>query len=1463
MNRLPRPLITLLLAAIVLGQWSFAAAADSPLRVYLRSGPKTHGPGAHDHPRFLTEWIPLLNARGAVATGSDQFPSAAQLAQTDVLVLHADNAGDITGNDRANLHDYLARGGGIVAIHAGTVAKKEHAWYKSIIGGSWKQGTTKWLEAPMHLYFADRHHPITTEVSNWAMDDEIYYDMDLADDINVLATAYTPKSVDTGGRGNKEAQARAAEAVATKKGVNIYDHQPQMWTYESTRPGAVQPYRAFVSIPGHHYGNFNRPNYRSILLRGIAWAGHRSNVDELCIPSELGDALIYPADGPIHPSKASAKLEVHPEFNVSLIASEPLIEKVMNITWDEMGRLWVCETPEYPNGRRISESASWQDSGSLDSTDPQRRAEDRISILTDTDGDGVMDTKKVFADDLELITSFVLYRKGAIAATSPDIWFLQDTTGDGVADKRTKLYTGLGIRDTHSVINNLRWGHDGWIYATHGYSTGDVTSPDGSLKFGPDGSGVVRFKPDGSAFEQYSSKNGNTWGLDITWDGQVFWTQPTSGTVFFHTVLPESILAQGNIPGTNSWNGMITNQRSFPAMEWSEQAYVQIDQVGRFTAAAGCAIYEGGAWPAKWNHSYFTTEPTLNIVHHQFVKPDGVTYSVSKEVGREETEFIRSTDLWFRPIENRVGPDGALYIVDFYNQAVIHNDTRGPKHGPANAALRPDRDHFHSRIWRVNHKQAKTLPALNLDRNDLAGLLSAIKTSANAHVKKTALRLARENHGNDPRVAAATPTMGSPALETYHQTANASTANQRAATLAHYASAEEDWTRSAIIAAASTHPIDWIDSALNRRNPQSLDSFVTALAENAPAETAISLTHSASQSLSPLRVELLSGLATQRDKLPTLDSKTADSLKNLIADPETRTAALSLAAVWDKAGLLTAVITPAAKTLLTELGSASWSDNQRAAAVAALLSIPQTRDDALARIGALLNDSTTSNENQKALLNAVGRLTDPLTSKLLVDTFISTKSATVFEEIIRRREFSIALLHALENNRLTPAALGPANIDRLRRHPLRAVNSLAATVLGTTLQTSAEKDALIAQLLPGVSKPGDIANGRKLFAAACAICHKLDDVGQIDVGPPLAGIGSHGAAELLQAIVDPNRSVEPTFWQWNITTKQNQTYSGVIIRETTAGLTIRNQGGDIEIKAADITNRENTRRSLMPEGFGGLGEENLRDLISYLAASAKAPPAADAAPTAEVDATPKSGGPRDAPLPAVEPIVWEAGKIRVLMIGGGSSHKFGQFFGGTDRATLQAAGFSVNYTEDRDQAAEALASAGADVALISVNRKFFDTPAYRAALMTFATAGKGIIMHHPGTWYGYQDWPALNAEIVGGGARGHDKIAEYSVNAVQPNHPVMRGVPASFTVEDELYYITAEPEKIPANTSLITVLAETSPSKKFNAPHPAVWVTAHPTARIVGLTIGHDERVHDLESFKTLLANAVKWTSGQ
>ncbi len=1475
----------LLLAFLVplLALASLASAADTPLRVFIRSGPKSHGPGQHDHPRFLGEWTQLLNERGARATGGDAFPTAAQLAETDVLVIHAQEGGNIPdAADRANLDAFLKRGGGLVVLHAAAVSR-DPEWYKTIIGGSWRQGTTKWLEAPMHLYFSDRSHPITTGASNWAMEDEIYYDMDMREDIHVLAAAYTPKAYDTGGRGNKEAQARAAEAVAKRKGVNIYDVQPQMWTYERTIAGAARPYRAFVSLPGHRYENFNRPNYRAILLRGIAWAGQRANVDVLCRADELGDALRYPEGGPTHPAKAAAKIEVHPEFNLSLVAAEPLINKVMNLDWDERGRLWVCETPEYPNGRKVPNVTPWKESGSLNPFRTEREPEDRISILTDTNGDGIMDKRHVFADKLELVTSFVFYKRGVIAATAPDIWFLEDTNGDDVADKRTKLYTGLGTRDTHAVINNLRWGLDGWIYATHGYSSGEVTSADGARKFGTGGSGVVRFKPDGSAFEQYSSRNGNTWGLETTWDGQIFWTQPTSGTVFFHSLLPESVLAKAKLPGTTAWKGMISNQRTFPAMEWPEQAYVQIDQVGRFTAAAGCAIYEGGAWPAKWNYSYFTSECTLNIVHHQFVQPQGISYDTARESGREETEFIRSTDLWFRPIETRIGPDGALYLVDFYNQAVIHNDTRGPQHGPANAAVRPDRDHYFARIWKVQHKEAKRLEVPKLDRTNLAALVRAIETSPNAHVKKTAWRLAQENHGAAGARALAgiqRPPIGSKVEQRYAAARAAGTPAQRQAILDEFSRATDDWTRSALAAGAADQAADYLAEALNSPHGAALGSFVAAVSPAVAPAGASRLVQACAARPGPLAASIVRGLGVRTD-LPAPDTAAQAALSTLIQNPDTAAAALLLAAKWDTSPARATSLADAARRAHAVLADPSAPDARRAENAAALLALPAERAAALKKIGDLLADGKSSDALRTPLLITVGELPPAESAGLLIDAYVRSRSGAVFEQLLKRPETALALLAAVKSGRVSFADLGTANIDRLRTHPIRRVTNEAAVVLAAAGAPSKEKQALIEQLLPEVQKPGDVANGKMLFVGACAICHKFGDVGIRDVGPPLAGIGAHGPAELLAHILDPNRQVEPNYTQWNVTTKKGETFVGVIASENNATLTLRNQGGDTEIKKDDIATRDNTRRSLMPEGFEGLGAAGLRDLIAYMASAAKADatgaaaprttsaPAAPAAPVAGKKkkaepiptSGPKEGGRNDAPLPAVTPITWEAGKTRVLIITGGSSHKFAEFFSKTDSATLKAAGYSVNATEDRDQAAAALAEA--DVAVISVNRMFFDTPAYRKAVFDFAARGKGLVMLHPGTWYAFPYWPELNAKIVGGGSRGHDKLGAYKVNAVKPGHPIMQGVPASFDVIDELYYMNAEPDKIPPGTAPIEVLAESSPSQRFNKPHPVIWTTKHERARIVGFTLGHDERVHDHPAYRTLLANAVKWASGK
>jgi cytochrome c len=224
----------------------------------------------------------------------------------------------------------------------------------------------------------------------------------------------------------------------------------------------------------------------------------------------------------------------------------------------------------------------------------------------------------------------------------------------------------------------------------------------------------------------------------------------------------------------------------------------------------------------------------------------------------------------------------------------------------------------------------------------------------------------------------------------------------------------------------------------------------------------------------------------------------------------------------------------------------------------------------------------------------------------------------------------------------------------------------------------------------------------------------------------------------------------------------------------------------------------------------------------------------------------------EAPADPSAPLVWGAGK-KVLLAGGGSSHDFNRWFNQADGAILREAGYSVNYTESPDVVARELPKV--DLLVLSANRGGFDTPDFRKALVEFADAGHGMILFHPGVWYNWK-WTEYNRDFVGGGARGHDPLGPFEVTALK-EHPVTKGLPASFNVTDELYYF-----KPATNGAAIEVLAQTSVAKGTKQAHPSVWIVKHPKARIVGIALGHDGKVHDLPEFKTLLRNAADWASG-
>jgi len=234
------------LAAVLLAP--AAAQEQAPLRVFIRSSQKTHGPGLHDYPAFLNDWKKLLSERGAVVDGAQRFPTADELAKTDVMIIYASDGGIVSPEERAVLEPYLTRGGGLVTIHDG-MCSNDASWFATIVGAAKQHGEINFSAGRMKLHFVDQTHPITQGLSDFEINDEAFFLLRTAPEMHALATTALPST-------------HAGEIV------------PQLWTYEKTLPGG-QRYRSFVSMQGHLYTNFTVPAYQNLLLRGIAWAGKR------------------------------------------------------------------------------------------------------------------------------------------------------------------------------------------------------------------------------------------------------------------------------------------------------------------------------------------------------------------------------------------------------------------------------------------------------------------------------------------------------------------------------------------------------------------------------------------------------------------------------------------------------------------------------------------------------------------------------------------------------------------------------------------------------------------------------------------------------------------------------------------------------------------------------------------------------------------------------------------------------------------------------------------------------------------------------------------------------------------------------------------------------------------------------------------------------------------------------------
>jgi putative membrane-bound dehydrogenase-like protein len=490
--------------------------------------------------------------------------------------------------------------------------------------------------------------------------------------------------------------------------------EPWTWVREHGRG------RVFYTAWGHDQRTWSNPGFQTLVERGIRWAAAHSptrlqpraglkpfEYTEAPVPlpnytpgarwGTQGEP-IRTMQKPLRPAESMPHLVTLPGFEVSLFASEPDILKPIWLAWDERGRLWIAETVDYPNDLQ-----------------PEGQGHDRLKICEDTDGDGRADKFTVFADRLSIPTSFVFANGGVVVIHSGKTELLQDTDGDDRTDVRRELFRGWGMNDTHATASNLRYGFDNWIWGTVGYSGFRGVVGGKELRFGQ---GIFRFKPDGSALEFVRSSNNNTWGLGFTEDNLVIGST-ANGNASMYLPIPNRYYEAVRGWSASRLETIADSQRFWPITEHVRQ----VDWHGQYTAGSGSAVYTARQFPKEfWNRVQFVAEPTGHLLGKFHLERRGA--DVIAHNGRN---FLASDDEWTSPIYGEVGPDGALWVVDWYNYIIQHNPTpRGFRTGRGNAYDTPLRDKEHGRVYRVVYRGAggSSAPAATLSAHSRPPLTS-------------------------------------------------------------------------------------------------------------------------------------------------------------------------------------------------------------------------------------------------------------------------------------------------------------------------------------------------------------------------------------------------------------------------------------------------------------------------------------------------------------------------------------------------------------------------------------------------------------------------------------------------------------------------------------------------------------------------------------------------------------------
>jgi putative membrane-bound dehydrogenase-like protein len=398
------------------------------------------------------------------------------------------------------------------------------------------------------------------------------------------------------------------------------------------------------------------------------------------------------------PEDAVRRMRVPDGFTAQLVAAEPQIRQPLSITFDERGRLWVVQYLQYPNPAGLKPVKVDQYLRTVYDRVPAPpphgpRGADRITILEDPDGAGRYRKAKDFVTGLNLVSGLAVGHGGAFVVQPPYLLFYPDRNGDDVPDGDPEiLLTGFGMEDSHAVANSLQWGPDGWLYGAQGST---VTAKIRGIEFQQ---GIWRYHPRTREFELFSEGGGNTWGLDFDRHGNVIAGTNWGGFANLHQV-------QGGyyVKGFSK-HGPLHNPYTFGYFD-----HVPYTGFKGGHVTCGGIVYQGGSYPKEFEGRYIAGNLLANAVYWHEMKRKGSSF-----MARFGGDFLVANDTWFRPIDCLVGPDGSVYVADWYDKRANHVD-------PVD-----NWDRSNGRIYKIEAKGTRPVAPFNLARlpsNELVELL--------------------------------------------------------------------------------------------------------------------------------------------------------------------------------------------------------------------------------------------------------------------------------------------------------------------------------------------------------------------------------------------------------------------------------------------------------------------------------------------------------------------------------------------------------------------------------------------------------------------------------------------------------------------------------------------------------------------------------------------------------------------